>query len=51
MKRSNIIGVIVKDIAIPYMAEIIRGLEEVGRQKNMIYFYLLLMVILKVNWK
>lgn len=33
MKRSNIIGVIVKDIAIPYMAEIIRGLEEVGRQK------------------
>lgn len=34
MKRSNIIGVIVKDIAIPYMAEIIRGLEEVGRQKK-----------------
>ncbi|MDO5718376.1 MAG: LacI family DNA-binding transcriptional regulator [Tissierellia bacterium] len=31
MKRSNVIGVIVKDIGIPYMAQIIRGAEEVGR--------------------
>lgn len=31
MKRSNVIGVIVKDIGIPYMAQIVRGVEEVGR--------------------
>lgn len=31
MKKSNIIGVVVKDIGIHYMAQIIRGLEEIGR--------------------
>ncbi|MDO5689500.1 MAG: LacI family DNA-binding transcriptional regulator [Tissierellia bacterium] len=31
MKRSNVIGVVVKDIGIPYMAQIIRGVEEIGR--------------------
>lgn len=31
MKKSNIIGVITKDIGIPYMAQIIRGIEEIGR--------------------
>lgn len=31
MKRSNLIGVIVKDIGINYMAQIIRGIEEIGR--------------------
>lgn len=31
MKRSNVIGVIVKDIGIPYMAQIVRGVEEIGR--------------------
>lgn len=34
MKRSNVIGVVVKDIGIPYMAQIIRGLEEIGRMYN-----------------
>ena len=31
MKRSNLIGVVVKDIGIPYMAQIVRGAEEIGR--------------------
>ncbi len=31
MKRSNLIGVVVKDIGIPYMAGIIRGIEEIGK--------------------
>lgn len=31
MKRSNLIGVVVKDIGISYMAEIVRGIEEIGR--------------------
>lgn len=31
MKRSNLIGVIVKDIGISYMAQIVRGIEEIGR--------------------
>lgn len=31
MKRSNLIGVVVKDIGIPYMAAIIRGIEEIGK--------------------
>lgn len=31
MKRSNLIGVVVKDIGIPYMASIIRGIEEIGK--------------------
>ena len=30
-KSSNLIGVMVKDIGIPYIANIIRGIEEVGR--------------------
>ncbi|MDL2310619.1 LacI family transcriptional regulator [Peptostreptococcaceae bacterium OttesenSCG-928-C18] len=34
MRRSNLIGVIVKDIGISYMAEMIRGIEEVGRMYN-----------------
>lgn len=34
MRRSNLIGVIVKDIAISYMTEIVRGIEEVGRMYN-----------------
>lgn len=31
MKRSNLIGVLVEDLGIPYMAQIVRGVEEVGR--------------------
>lgn len=31
MKRSNLIGVVVKDLGIPYMTQIVRGVEEVGR--------------------
>lgn len=31
MQRSNVIGVVVKDIGIPYMANIVRGVEEIGR--------------------
>lgn len=31
MKKSNIIGVTVKDIGIDYMAQTIRGIEEIGR--------------------
>ncbi|MDO5755532.1 MAG: LacI family DNA-binding transcriptional regulator [Tissierellia bacterium] len=31
MRRSNLIGIVVKDIGIPYMAQIIRGIEEIGR--------------------
>ncbi|MDO4594858.1 MAG: LacI family DNA-binding transcriptional regulator [Tissierellia bacterium] len=31
MKKSNLIGVIVKDIGIEYMAQMIRGIEEIGR--------------------
>lgn len=34
MKRSNIIGVLVKDLGIPYMAQLVRGVEEVGRMYN-----------------
>lgn len=34
MKRSNLIGVVVKDIGIPYMASIIRGIEEIGKMYN-----------------
>lgn len=34
MRRSNLIGVVIKDIAISYMAEIVRGIEEVGRMYN-----------------
>lgn len=34
MKRSNLIGVVVKDIGIPYMAGIIRGIEEIGKMYN-----------------
>lgn len=34
MKKSNSIGVLVKDIGIEYMTEIIRGIEEVGRMYN-----------------
>ena len=30
MKKSNLIGVIVKDIGIDYMAQLIRGVEEIG---------------------
>lgn len=31
MKKSNLIGIVVKDIGIEYMAQIIRGIEEIGR--------------------
>lgn len=31
MKKSNSVGVIVKDIGIEYMAQIIRGIEEIGK--------------------
>lgn len=31
MKRSNLIGVVVKDIGIPYMTGLIRGIEEIGK--------------------
>lgn len=34
IRRSNLIGVIVKDIAISYMTEMVRGIEEVGRMYN-----------------
>ena len=34
MKRSNLIGVVVKDIGIPYMAGIIRGIEEIGKMSK-----------------
>ncbi len=34
MRRSNLIGVVVKDIAISYMTEVVRGIEEVGRMYN-----------------
>lgn len=34
MKKSNSIGILVKDIGIHYMAEMIRGAEEVGRMYN-----------------
>lgn len=31
MRKSNLIGVIVEDIGIEYMAQLIRGVEEIGR--------------------
>ncbi|MBM0045705.1 LacI family DNA-binding transcriptional regulator [Anaerococcus sp. mt242] len=31
MRRSNLVGVIVEDIGIEYMAQLIRGVEEIGR--------------------
>lgn len=31
MRRSNLIGVIVEDLGIEYMAQLIRGVEEIGR--------------------
>lgn len=31
MRRSNLIGVVVEDIGISYMAQIVRGIEEIGR--------------------
>lgn len=31
MRKSNLIGVIVQDIGIEYMAQLIRGIEEIGR--------------------
>lgn len=31
MRKSNMIGVVVKDIGISYMAQIVRGIEEIGR--------------------
>ena len=34
MRRSNLIGVVVKDIAISHMTEMVRGIEEVGRMYN-----------------
>lgn len=34
MRRSNLIGIVVKDLAIPYMTEMVRGIEEVGRMYN-----------------
>lgn len=34
MRKSNMIGVIVKDIGISYMAQIVRGIEEIGRVYN-----------------
>ena len=34
MRRSNLIGVIVKDIGIEYIAQLIRGVEEIGRVYN-----------------
>lgn len=34
MKKSNSIGISVEDIGIEYMAEIIRGIEEIGRMYN-----------------
>lgn len=34
MKKSNSIGILVKDIGIEYMAQIVRGIEEVGKMYN-----------------
>lgn len=34
MRRSNLVGVIVEDIGIEYMAQLIRGIEEIGRVYN-----------------
>lgn len=34
MRRSNMIGVVVKDLGINYMAQVVRGLEEIGRMYN-----------------
>ncbi|MDD7543510.1 MAG: LacI family DNA-binding transcriptional regulator [Peptoniphilaceae bacterium] len=34
MKHSNSIGILVKDIGIEYMADMIRGAEEIGRMYN-----------------
>lgn len=34
MKKSNSIGVLVKDIGIDYMAQMIRGVEEIGKMYN-----------------
>lgn len=34
MKKSNSIGILVKDIGIEYMAQMIRGAEEIGRMYN-----------------
>lgn len=31
MRKSNLVGVIVEDIGIEYMAQLIRGIEEIGR--------------------
>lgn len=31
MRKSNLVGVIVEDIGIEYMAQLIRGVEEIGR--------------------
>ncbi|NMB09662.1 MAG: LacI family transcriptional regulator [Tissierellia bacterium] len=31
MRRSNLIGVVVEDIGISYMAQMVRGIEEIGR--------------------
>lgn len=31
MRKSNLVGVIVQDIGIEYMAQLIRGIEEIGR--------------------
>lgn len=34
MRKSNLVGVIVEDIGIEYMAQLIRGVEEIGRVYN-----------------
>lgn len=34
MRKSNLVGVIVEDIGIEYMAQLIRGIEEIGRVYN-----------------
>lgn len=34
MKKSNSIGILVKDIGIEYMAQMIRGVEEIGKMYN-----------------
>ena len=34
MKKTNSIGILVKDIGIDYMAEMVRGAEEIGRMYN-----------------
>ena len=31
MRKSNLVGVIVEDLGIEYMAQLIRGVEEIGR--------------------